>query len=95
MPDWMEPFAHTIHAAKKYVVSNTLERVDWNAELVRGDLRTAVQHLERQLVSRKVLGTGAVVLRYRGPSIAGSRAAIDPMHAPPECAAADAAGVAP
>src|SRR4029079_18402751 len=36
--DWMEPFARTIDAAKKYVVSSTLERVDWNAELVRGDL---------------------------------------------------------
>src|SRR3954471_10976498 len=37
MPDWMQPFAQTIDAAKKYVVSSTLERVDWNAELVRGD----------------------------------------------------------
>jgi hypothetical protein len=32
-PDWMEPFARTIDAAKKYVVSSTLDRVDWNAEL--------------------------------------------------------------
>src|SRR6185437_12281201 len=47
-PAWMEPFARTIDAAKKYVVSSTLERVDWNAELVRGDLRTAVQDLKRQ-----------------------------------------------
>jgi dihydrofolate reductase len=47
-PDWMEPFARTIDAAKKYVVSSTLEHVDWNAELVRGDLRTAVQELKRQ-----------------------------------------------
>src|SRR5579862_7525211 len=37
-PDWMEPFARTIDAAKKYVVSGTLERVDWNAELIRGDV---------------------------------------------------------
>src|SRR3712207_1998169 len=37
-PDCMEPFARTIDAAKKYVVSSTLHRVDWNAELVRGDL---------------------------------------------------------
>src|SRR6478736_2305176 len=29
-PDWMEPFARTIDAAKKYVVSSTLARVDWN-----------------------------------------------------------------
>ena len=47
-PDWMEPFARTIDAAKKYVVSSTLDRVDWNAELVRGDLREAVQQLKRE-----------------------------------------------
>ena len=47
-PDWMEPFARTIDAAKKYVVSSTLERVDWNAELVRGDLGKAVQQLKQQ-----------------------------------------------
>lgn len=45
-PDWMEPFARTMDAAKKYVVASTLDRVDWNAELVRGDLRTAVQRLK-------------------------------------------------
>jgi dihydrofolate reductase len=48
MPDWMEPFARTIDAAKKYVVSSTLDRVDWNAELVRGDLGTAVQQLKQE-----------------------------------------------
>ncbi len=48
MADWMEPFARTIDAAKKYVVSSTLERVDWNAELVRGDLSKAVQQLKRE-----------------------------------------------
>src|ERR1043165_6416954 len=47
MLPWMEPFARTIDAAKKYVVSNTLERVDWNAELVRGDLAKAVEQLKR------------------------------------------------
>src|ERR687894_887863 len=46
MADWMEPFARTIDAAKKYVVSSTLGRVDWNAELVRGDLGKAVRHLK-------------------------------------------------
>ena len=40
MPDWTEPFARTIDAAKKYVVSSTLDRVDWNAELIRGDRGT-------------------------------------------------------
>ena len=44
----MEPFARTIDAAKKYVVSSTLDRVDWNAELVRGDLGKAVQQLKRE-----------------------------------------------
>src|SRR5574342_915589 len=46
MPDWTEPFARTIDAAKKYVVSSTLTQVDWNAELVRGDLGKAVQQLK-------------------------------------------------
>jgi dihydrofolate reductase len=48
MPDWTEPFARTIDAARKYVVSSTLDRVDWNAELVRGDLGKAVQQLKRE-----------------------------------------------
>jgi dihydrofolate reductase len=47
-PEWMEPFARTIDAAKKYVVSSTLERVDWNAELVRGDLGRAVEELKQE-----------------------------------------------
>jgi dihydrofolate reductase len=59
-PDWMEPFARTIDAAKKYVVSSTLDRVDWNAELVRGDLGTAVQQLKRE--SGKGLLVGGVKL---------------------------------
>jgi dihydrofolate reductase len=48
MPEWTQPFARTIDAAKKYVVSGTLERVDWNAELLRGDLGSAVQQLKRE-----------------------------------------------
>ena len=48
MQPWMEPFARTIDAAKKYVVSGTLDRVDWNAELVRGDLGKAVQQLKQE-----------------------------------------------
>jgi len=59
-PDWMEPFARTIDAAKKYVVSSTLDLVDWNAELVRGDLGTAVQQLKRE--SGKGLLVGGVKL---------------------------------
>ena len=59
-PDWMESFARTIDAAKKYVVSSTLDRVDWNAELVRGDLGKAVQKLKRE--SGKGLLVGGVKL---------------------------------
>ena len=58
--DWMVPFAGTIDAAKKYVVSSTLDRVDWNAELVRGDLGTAVQRLKGE--PGKVLFVGGVTL---------------------------------
>jgi dihydrofolate reductase len=51
-PDWMAdgmiPCARTIDGAKKYVVSSTLDRVDWNAELVQGDLGTAVQQLKQE-----------------------------------------------
>ena len=60
MPEWTEPFARTIDAARKYVVSSTLGRVDWNAELVRGDLGTAVQQLKQE--SGKGLFTGGVTL---------------------------------
>ncbi len=63
-PDWMEPwmelFARTIDAAKKYVVSSTLDWVDWNAELVRGDLGKAIQQLKRE--SGKGLFVGGVKL---------------------------------
>jgi dihydrofolate reductase len=60
MEDWMVPFARTIDAAKKYVVSSTLERVDWNAELVRGDLAKTVQLLKQ--APGKGLATGGVTL---------------------------------
>jgi dihydrofolate reductase len=60
MADWMVSFARTIDAAKKYVVSNTVDRVDWNAELVRGDLGKAVQQLKRE--SGKGLLVGGVKL---------------------------------
>ena len=56
----MEPFARAIDAAKKYVVSSTLDRVDWNAELVREDLEQAVERLKR--VSGKGLFVGGVTL---------------------------------
>ena len=56
-PDWMEPFARTIDSARKYVVSSKLDRVDWNAELVRGDLAMAVREL-KQAPGRGVLVGG-------------------------------------
>jgi len=56
----MEPFAATIDAAKKYVVSSTLNRVDWNAELVRGDLANVVQKLKQE--SGKGIFVGGVTL---------------------------------
>lgn len=59
-PEWMEPFARTIDAAKKHVVSRKLDRVDWNSELVRGDLATAVRQLKAQ-PGRGIL-TGGVTL---------------------------------
>ena len=51
-PDWMDeweiPFAESIDRAKKYVVSSTLSEVDWNAELLRGDLAHAVEQLKQE-----------------------------------------------
>lgn len=55
-----EPFARAIDAARKVVVSNTLERADWNAELVRGDLVSTVRRLKQQ--SAKGVFTGGVKL---------------------------------
>ncbi len=60
MEPWMQPFARTIDAAKKYVVSSTLDRVDWNAELLRGDLEAAVRRLKEQ--PGNGLFTGGVTL---------------------------------
>ncbi|MBO1901279.1 dihydrofolate reductase family protein [Leucobacter weissii] len=63
-PDWMEewevPFAEAIDRAKKHVVSSTLTSVDWNAELVRGDLEQAVRRLKQE--SGRRLWVGGVTL---------------------------------
>jgi dihydrofolate reductase len=56
MADWMKPFARTIDAAKKYVVSSTLERVEWNSEIVRGDLGKAVGQLKQESGNGLFLG---------------------------------------
>jgi len=48
LAEWMVPFARTIDTARKHVVSSTLERVDWNAELLRGEVGEAVRRLKRE-----------------------------------------------
>lgn len=58
--EWMVPFAHTIDVAKKYVVSSKLDHVDWNSELVRGNLEDEVRKLKA--MPGKGLGTGGVTL---------------------------------
>jgi dihydrofolate reductase len=51
-PEWMTAtdilFAEAIDAAEKHVVSSTLTEVTWNAEILRGDLRQAVERLKRE-----------------------------------------------
>jgi dihydrofolate reductase len=59
-PDWWEAFARTIDAKKKYVVSSSLDGVDWNAELVRGNLEEAVLQLKQE--PGNGLLTGGVML---------------------------------
>jgi len=59
-PDWTVPFARTIDAMKKYVVSSTLGQVDWNAELLSGNLAEAVHKLKQQ--PGKALFTGGLTL---------------------------------
>ena len=59
-PEWMEAFGRKIDPARKYFVSSTLDRVDWNAELIRGDLKSAVEKLKSQ--PGKGLLTGGVTL---------------------------------
>jgi len=58
--DWMLPFARAITATRKHVVSSTLPQVDWNAELVRGDLEQTVRALKAK-PGRGIL-TGGVML---------------------------------
>jgi dihydrofolate reductase len=59
-PAWMEPFAQTMNAAKKYVVSSTLGDLDWNAEVVHGELGDAVRRLKEE--PGDGLSTGGVML---------------------------------
>ncbi|WP_223691425.1 dihydrofolate reductase family protein [Leifsonia poae] len=48
MDEWQIPFAEAIDGAEKHIVSSTLSGVDWNAELLRGDLRQAVERLKQE-----------------------------------------------
>jgi len=67
-PDPSDPFARRIDASKKYVVSATLERADWNAELLRGDVASAVRQLKQQPGSGLLVGgvTLPLALAERG-----------------------------
>ncbi len=60
MAEWMQPFAKTIHAAKKYVVSNSLTNPDWNAEVIKNDIGTAIERLKQS--PGKGLFVGGVTL---------------------------------
>src|ERR1044071_5749956 len=62
MTPWMQPFARTIDAAKKYVVSSTLQQVDWNSQLLRGDLASSIRQLKQE--PGKGLFLGGVQLAY-------------------------------
>jgi dihydrofolate reductase len=46
--DWVIPFAQSIHKARKYVASTTLTEVDWNAQLLQGDLKAAIEQIKRE-----------------------------------------------
>jgi dihydrofolate reductase len=56
------PFAKTIDAAKKYVVSTTLASSDWNAEIIRDDLGSAIQALKDQPGTELALGGAKLAL---------------------------------
>lgn len=71
MPEWTAPFADVINAAKKYVVSRTLHTVDWNAELLQGDLGDAVRALKAQP------GNGLLVGGVRLPQALAEMGLID------------------
>jgi len=62
-PDWMEPFAQTINAAQKYVVSTPWSRSIGTRNSCRGDLGKAVQQLKRE--SGKGLLVGGVSSHWR------------------------------
>ena len=46
LPEWTRRFATSIDAARKVVVSRTLTSIDWNSELLVGDLADGVRALK-------------------------------------------------
>ena len=77
------PFAETIDRARKYVVSSTLGAVDWNAELVLGDLEQVVRQLRRAgrglvrggVTLPRALADLGLIGKVRVPGAAGPRRA--------------------
>lgn len=61
MPAWMVPFAEAMDRTEKYVVSNTLETVDWNSELIRGDLTEVIGRIKAEK-DEGLLYTGGLAL---------------------------------
>lgn len=63
-PEWMDDsevaFAEVMDPMRKVVVSGTLDAVDWNAELLRGDVVDAVRRLKNQ--SGRGISLGGVEL---------------------------------
>jgi dihydrofolate reductase len=62
MSAWQVPFAEVIDRAPKHVVSGTVDAVDWNAELLRGDVGEAVRRLKE--ASGRGLFVGGVTLPF-------------------------------
>jgi hypothetical protein len=66
----MRPLRYSINFTLKDVVSSTLDRVDWNAEPVRGDLANAVQQLKGES-GKGLFVAGVKVLNTPPDSFAG------------------------
>lgn len=59
-PSLSGPYPERVNGMKKYVFSSKLERADWtNTEVVRGDVRRAVEQLKRE-------GEGDLILYGHG-----------------------------
>ena len=59
-PDWVVPFALNLHKAKKFVVSNSLSEVTWNAQLLGSDLRSEVERIKRE--EQGIISLGGLTL---------------------------------